>query len=86
VNQVKTTESLARLLTIEEAARVAGVSRQAVYRWIERRLLHAQLTDDGYRVSDRALARFLAERQAAANLGVRVDILRRWRAGLDATE
>jgi excisionase family DNA binding protein len=66
--------------TVEEAARKAGVSRQAVYAWIERGRLQPVPTDDGVRIDAADLARLLAARQAAAAAGVGIATLLRWAA------
>jgi excisionase family DNA binding protein len=68
----------ARWLTVEEAARVAGVSRQAVYGWIGRGRLQPVPTDDGVRIDADDLSRLLAARRAAANVGVGVATVLRW--------
>jgi hypothetical protein len=75
---------LAGELTIEEVARVAGVSRQAVHGWIGRGRLRPVPTADGDRIDADDLFRFLAVRRAAAVAGVGMDTLLRWAAGASA--
>jgi DNA-binding transcriptional MerR regulator len=72
---------LTGLLTIGEAARVAGVSPQAVHGWIGRGRLRPRLTDDGHRVDADDLFRLLAARRAAAVAGVGLGTVLRWADG-----
>jgi excisionase family DNA binding protein len=73
-------------VTVEGAARAAGVHRYTVYTWIERGWLSAVLTDDGYLIGAADLARYLAARRAAARVGVRVGTLLRWAEEAAAAE
>jgi hypothetical protein len=77
-------DELTGQLTVGEAARVAGVSRQAVHAWIGRRRLTAIPTDDGDRIDADDLFRLLAVRRAAAVAGVGMDTLLRWTDGAGA--
>jgi hypothetical protein len=61
---------------ITQAARAAGVSRQAIYNWIEAGLLRPAESDSGG-VDATDLARLCAMREAAADLGVRPATLQR---------
>jgi len=65
-------------LTVEEAAGVAGVSRQTVYSWIERGRLLPRAADDGKSIDAGELERLKATRRAAWATGVHVDTLLRW--------
>jgi excisionase family DNA binding protein len=65
-------------LTVEEAARVAGVSRQTVYSWIERGRLQLRAADEGKSIDAGDLERLKATRRAAWATGVHVDTLLRW--------
>ncbi|MEA2597605.1 MAG: Helix-turn-helix domain [Thermomicrobiales bacterium] len=68
-------------LTVEEAARIAGVHRYSVYKWIRWGWLAPLPADDGrFRIAADDLARLLATRRAAADLGVRPRTLRNWAA------
>jgi hypothetical protein len=62
---------------IAQAARVAGVSRQAIYNWIGAGWLRPVAAVDGGGVDAADLARLCAMRDAAADLGVRPGTLRR---------
>jgi DNA-binding transcriptional MerR regulator len=65
-------------VNVSEAAARAGVSRQAVHKWIAHGRLHPHASDDGYLLDVEELARFLAVREASSEVGIRVDTLRHW--------
>ena len=65
-------------LTVPEAAALAGVSRQAVHAWFAQGHLTPINTGRGYRIDREEFRRFLAERRAAAAVGVKVATLRQW--------
>jgi excisionase family DNA binding protein len=46
-------------VTTDEAARIAGVSGRTIRRWIQRGVLPARATQDGYLIASAALARVL---------------------------
>jgi excisionase family DNA binding protein len=72
------TDGSDELVSIPAVAEHAAVSRQAVYRWIAQGRLPAIRTDDGPRVDRAVLDRLLAERRAAAAVGIRPATVRRW--------
>jgi hypothetical protein len=70
-------------LTVAEAAARAGVTRQAIHKWIAYGRLQPRLSDHGYLLDGGELARFLAVREASSEVGVKVDTLQHW---MDAAE
>ena len=75
----KRTPTLRAWLTVEEAMRAAGVSRNTIYAWVRQGRLRLLPSDDRmHRIAGDDLARLLAERRAAATTGVRVATLRHW--------
>jgi predicted site-specific integrase-resolvase len=70
-------------LSVEDAAHVAGVSRQALYGWIERGRVRIVLTEEGYRVAARDVTRECALRRTAAQVGISQRTLRQWLASTD---
>ena len=72
-------------LTVEEAAREAGVSTNTVYAWLGQGRLRPLPSDDRmHRIARDDLKRLLAERRAAAATGVRIATLRQWAEGANA--
>jgi predicted site-specific integrase-resolvase len=68
-------------LTVCEAARLAGVTPQAVYGWIDRGRLCPRLTEGEYRVDADDLFRLLAAKRAATVAGVGLGTMLRWVEG-----
>jgi hypothetical protein len=65
-------------VSVPQVTALVGVSRQAVHQWLARGRLAAIPTDDGPRIARAELDRFLAARRAAADVGIKVETLRKW--------
>jgi DNA-binding transcriptional MerR regulator len=75
-------------ITTSEAATIAGVSLQAVHGWIARGYLTVvqdAMTQNYWMEAD-AFARFLAARQVATTMGVRIGTLRHWQRDDDLVD
>lgn len=70
-----------RDMTVAEAATAAGVSRQAVYRWVTWGQLAARGEPGSLRIAPGDLRTFLAVRRTAAATGLRAATLRRLARG-----
>jgi Helix-turn-helix domain len=84
-SSMKDHSDLSGWLTVEQTARLAGVSPQAVYSWICRGRLRPCPTVDGYRIDADDLFRLLSARRAAAVAGVGMGTVLRW-AGDETAE
>jgi len=75
-------------IPVSEAAVVAGVTRQAVHAWIARGHLTAVQSADSrdYWIDADDFAQFLATRQAAHTVGVRVETVRHWQLDANVTD
>jgi hypothetical protein len=71
---------MGRWIPVSEAANVAGVTRQAVHAWIARGHLTAVQCADSkdYWIDADGVTQFLATRQAAHTVGVRIETIRQW--------
>lgn len=69
-----------RWMSLRDVARAAGVSRQAVSRWVATGRLQAISTAAGYRVAADDVERLLALRRTAAQIGVHPRTVQRWMA------
>jgi excisionase family DNA binding protein len=65
-------------MSVQEAAALAGVSRQTIHNWMALGRLRPLVTDDGYRINAGELEHFLAMRQAASRAGIKLDTLQQW--------
>jgi excisionase family DNA binding protein len=71
-------------ISVQEAAARAEVSRQTIHNWMALDRIRLLVTDDGYRIDPEELEQFLAMRQAASRVGIKVSTLQHW-AGEDQT-
>lgn len=74
------------LVSVKDAAALAGVSRQTVHNWIAHQRVKPFQTDHGSRLDIDGLHQFLSMRRAASEVGIKLDTLRQWTDDTDAYE